>query len=50
VSYFPYIFLGYLFCGGLRVGIMSSHPVSAVRVREISGEIQKEHVDGAQPV
>ncbi len=49
VSYFPYIFLGYLFCGGMRVGIMSSHPVSAVRVREISEEIEKDHVN-AQPI
>ena len=48
-NYFPYIFLGYLACGGIRVGIMNSHPVSAVRVREISGEVDKHHV-GAQPI
>jgi amino acid transporter len=44
-NYFPYIFIGYLVCGFIRVGIMNSHPVSAVRVREISGEIHKDHVD-----
>jgi len=44
-NYFPYIFLGYLVCGFMRIGIMNSHPVSAVRVREISDEIQKHHVD-----
>jgi amino acid transporter len=48
-NYFPYIFLGYLACGGIRVGIMNSHPVSAVRVREISEDIHKSHVD-VQPV
>jgi amino acid transporter len=49
VSYFPYIFLAYLVCGFMRILIMNSHPVSAVRVKEISGEVRRQHVD-AQPV
>jgi amino acid transporter len=47
-NYFPYIFLAYLACGFIRSGIMSGHPVSAVKVREISEQVDKLHVD-SQP-
>jgi len=45
VSYFPYVFLAYLFCGIMRVGVMTGHPHSAPRIREVSEEIKKHHVD-----
>jgi amino acid transporter len=44
-NYFPYIFLAYIFCGLIRIGIISGHPVSAPRVREVTAEIQKHHVE-----
>lgn len=47
-NYFPYFFMAYIFIGGMRLGIIDSHPVSAVRVRAISQEIQKDHVE-SQP-
>jgi amino acid transporter len=45
VSYFPYVFLAYILCGIMRIGIMTGHHGSAARVREISEEIKKHHVD-----
>lgn len=45
VSYFPYVFLAYLFCGILRIGIMTGHQHSAAKVREVSEQIKKHHVD-----
>jgi amino acid transporter len=45
VSYFPYVFLLYLFGGIMRVGIMTGRQSSAARVREVSAEIRKHHVD-----
>jgi amino acid transporter len=51
-NYFPYIFLAYIFCGLIRIGIISGHPASAPRVREVTAEIQKLHVEDGkvQPV
>jgi amino acid transporter len=45
VSYFPYVFVVYLLAGFMRAGIKTSHPVSAVRAREVSHEIRKHHVE-----
>lgn len=45
VSYFPYVFLVYLIAGIMRVGIMTGHQNSAARVREVSAQIRKHHVD-----
>jgi amino acid transporter len=44
-NYFPYIFLVYIFCGVIRVGVMGGNPASAVRVRQVSQQIQERHVD-----
>ncbi len=43
-NYFPYIFLAYLLCGFVRGGIMAGKPASAARVREVSQEIEDQHV------
>ena len=45
VSYFPYIFVVYVICGFVRVGIMQGHRSSADRLREVSQEIRERHVD-----
>jgi amino acid transporter len=49
VSYFPYVFLVYVLIGIIRVGIMQGHKHSADRVREISREVEENHID-IQPV
>ena len=45
VSYFPYIFLGYVLCGVVRIGIMTGHHASAAHVREVSRQIHEQHVE-----
>jgi amino acid transporter len=45
VNYFPYVFLAYLVCGFLRVAIMAGHQHSAVKVRAVDQEIEKQHVN-----
>jgi amino acid transporter len=49
-NYFPYIFLGYVFLAFLRIGIMSGHPTSAAKVKEVSQEVEKLHLDAAQTI
>jgi amino acid transporter len=45
VSYFPYVFLVYLFFGFMRAGIMRGRKDSAIRLREVHQEIEKHHVN-----
>jgi amino acid transporter len=45
VSYFPYVFLAYLLCGGMRIGTMTGHQDQATRVKEIGVEVKNHHVN-----
>jgi amino acid transporter len=44
VNYFPYVFVAYIICGVMRIGMMSGQQAKAVRLREIGMEVNKEHV------